>query len=86
MRCATGDTDFGWLSQFLEAWTTDGIAVPLDPAYIVRAMDAIRDAIVDTVAEDPTLGAFIRELLTLHVRGQLDTETVEELVQAARRR
>jgi death on curing protein len=85
LRCASGETDYGWLSRFIEAWTVrDDIVTPMEADAIrdtISELDKERDEFFSGHAQaDQTW----RRLMAQHARGELPEAIVEEAIREMR--
>jgi len=83
LRCAQGETDFRWLSAFIEAWTGRGVPpVPIERTAIVAAIGALRAAAEDAFADD--IDQTTQAMMRLHARGALDAAVIDRLLAGRR--
>ena len=82
LRCATGETDFGWLSEFIEIWAApvDLGPVRMDAVPLMTLMEQQRSVLSPLWADRGKA----RHLMSAHARGRADEQQVAVLLDAVR--
>lgn len=79
LRCASGETDFAWLSEFIECWTGRlSIRVPMETGAIQAAMEGLQEGVGDAVGKTGAKGEFFVETIRAHASGRLDPDIVRQ--------
>lgn len=80
LRCASGDSDFRWLAEFIETWA---VSVPVgddfdleftDPDAFQDLIEWLRDSMAAKLSEVPHLDS-LHSVITQHAEGTLPSNT-----------
>lgn len=85
LRCATGDTDFRWLAEFIEAWASPvGDAIPLHPRLMSAAIAIQRHLIGLASRELGEIADETQDLIARHAKGELPPDVIRQLLDERR--
>jgi len=89
LRCASGETDYVWLAEFIEVWTVIGEPVPLTREAVESAIAERRHFAQDLLEDEPLLAALFRlfqAVVREHARGRIDEASLALVLEMRRRR